>query len=469
MLGFVTNNTAPIGPRGVDAPAVEASVPGIPAARSFLSFLQAPSEDDVANEGEAPAHPEDTVSQKELDDHDENIGAIDEDLSEGDAEDDSWDVDSYDDVAPMISGGEAEKVLSALNPNVEFGPPLDTEPGATDASLARSAGEQTNAYGIGSDAALNATKHPDESAGLRAGNLQGAIPSGPAAPSGIKADSASAHDARKTQAHDGSLQPLKSEDESHLKAPQGASLPLPLRETSPGAVLRRDVPSSWLAAKSAWPHPVEVAGAPEDVGLAEAASSSSVNGAASTVRAVAEIAMPALSALDGFRLHSDGGGHAALTPEMRIATSFAAEPRTSMTPPSSSPETARHIAAQVIEAMGKNSERAIDVILNPAELGRVRITLSHGDAGMVVNVAAERAETLDLMRRHSDLLGQEFADLGYGATEFSFSRENGGSDLHAPPSEVSVMPPDLSPDQRPAITGAQSSSVVMVDRLDIRL
>lgn len=89
--------------------------------------------------------------------------------------------------------------------------------------------------------------------------------------------------------------------------------------------------------------------------------------------------------------------------------------------------TARNIAAQISEAMAKAAERSIDVILNPAELGRVRITLSHSDAGMMVNVAAERAETLDMMRRHSDILRQEFTDLGYGGTDFTFAREDGAS------------------------------------------
>jgi hypothetical protein len=368
----------------------------------------------------------------------------------------------------VIAGNETRRELTVLNANVGFGlfggaAPLGTgmAPDIIDVALAHSAGEQTIEHGGRGDAALEAPKGPAETTGFRTGNMQGATPSSLAAPSPAEAASASAHDA--------SLKALNPEGESQLKAFQGASLSLPLRETSASAVPRPDVPFSWLAAKSALAHPVEATGAPKDVDLAEAASSSSANGSASTVKIASEITMSPLIAPEGFRLHPDGSGHGALALEIRIATSFAAEPRTSMSSPHSSSETARHIAAQVVEAMGRNSDRAVDVILNPAELGRVRITLSHGDAGMVINVAAERAETLDLMRRHSDLLGQEFEDLGYGATDFSFSHESGDDDRHTPSSEVSVVPPDISPDQRPVVTNVQASSVIMVDRLDIRL
>ena len=128
--------------------------------------------------------------------------------------------------------------------------------------------------------------------------------------------------------------------------------------------------------------------------------------------------------------------------------------------------TARNVAAQISEAMAKGAERSIDVILNPAELGRVRITLSHSDAGMVVNVAAERAETLDMMRRHSDLLGQEFTDLGYGGTDFTFAREDGSDG-----GDHSQKSGEAAPDASPA---PESGTTIILraapaDRLDIRL
>ncbi|MEB8387650.1 flagellar hook-length control protein FliK [Rhodobacteraceae bacterium KMM 6894] len=91
------------------------------------------------------------------------------------------------------------------------------------------------------------------------------------------------------------------------------------------------------------------------------------------------------------------------------------------------PETARQIAVQISEAVARGADRPIDLTLNPAELGRVRISLSAGDGAMMINVLAERPETLDLMRRNIDMLTQEMRDIGYDGTGFSFSQ---GSDNH---------------------------------------
>ena len=142
------------------------------------------------------------------------------------------------------------------------------------------------------------------------------------------------------------------------------------------------------------------------------------------------------------------------------------EARTALTIHHHGATTARSVAAQISEAMTKAAERSIDVILNPAELGRVRITLSPSDAGMVVNVAAERAETLDMMRRHSDILGQEFTDLGYGGTDFTFARDDGAGD-GGRSQESGEAAPDVSP------APGHSTTIVLraapADRLDIRL
>ncbi|MEX1234568.1 MAG: flagellar hook-length control protein FliK [Roseovarius sp.] len=134
----------------------------------------------------------------------------------------------------------------------------------------------------------------------------------------------------------------------------------------------------------------------------------------------------------------------------------------------SSPQIVRHVAAQIAEAMSRNAERAIDVILNPAELGRVRITLSQGDAGLLVTVAAERAETLDLMRRNSDLLGQEFQDLGYGGTSFSFSHDQQAGE-EPRPAALELGAAEVSAALDPSILDDAPLTPILLDRLDIRL
>ena len=89
------------------------------------------------------------------------------------------------------------------------------------------------------------------------------------------------------------------------------------------------------------------------------------------------------------------------------------------------PELARHVALQVAKATSAHPDGQVELRLNPEELGRVRITMKAGDGTMVVSINAERGETLDLMRRHINLLAEEFQDLGYRDLQFDFGTSHG--------------------------------------------
>lgn len=80
-----------------------------------------------------------------------------------------------------------------------------------------------------------------------------------------------------------------------------------------------------------------------------------------------------------------------------------------------------YIARQVAEALQGMPNRPVEISLSPEELGRVRLALSTSEAGIVVNVLAERQETADLMRRHISNLEAAFHDIGYNDITFSFS------------------------------------------------
>ncbi len=146
-----------------------------------------------------------------------------------------------------------------------------------------------------------------------------------------------------------------------------------------------------------------------------------------------------------------------------------AELRMSTVANGGAPQMARHVAIQLSQAAMKGESRPIDLALNPSELGRVRITLTSGDAGMMVSLSAERQETLDMMRRHIDVLDQEFRDLGYDGTNFTFSQEQGGTQ-HIVKEGMSEGP--SSDDVLGSVTNSdalQNSAVLRSDRLDIRL
>ena len=87
------------------------------------------------------------------------------------------------------------------------------------------------------------------------------------------------------------------------------------------------------------------------------------------------------------------------------------------------PETARHIAHQIGTAIVQGNGKATEILLNPEELGRVRMSMSAVDGNLTLLVLADRPETQELLRRHIDVLAQEFRDLGYDSVSFSFNAD----------------------------------------------
>lgn len=93
------------------------------------------------------------------------------------------------------------------------------------------------------------------------------------------------------------------------------------------------------------------------------------------------------------------------------------------------------VARQVAEALAQRQGDRVELRLEPEELGRVQFRMQHTEHGLVLAISADRPETLDLLRRHSDLLSAHLEDLGYDSASFSFGE--GGTDRgashHAPP------------------------------------
>ncbi len=110
------------------------------------------------------------------------------------------------------------------------------------------------------------------------------------------------------------------------------------------------------------------------------------------------------------------------------------------------------VARQVAEVAQQLPGRPVEISLSPEELGRVRLSVSTGEAGLTVHVAAERPDTLDLMRRHIQTLAREFSAIGYGEVAFSFSSHaNTNPDPHQSGAEFSgatdIEPPHEGPSE----------------------
>lgn len=79
---------------------------------------------------------------------------------------------------------------------------------------------------------------------------------------------------------------------------------------------------------------------------------------------------------------------------------------------------------QLAAVVSNTPNRPVEVLLNPEELGRVRMVMSANDTQIVVSIQAEKPETSDLMRRHLDQLSAEFQELGYTDISFAFSGDD---------------------------------------------
>ncbi|WP_294608849.1 flagellar hook-length control protein FliK [uncultured Roseovarius sp.] len=135
------------------------------------------------------------------------------------------------------------------------------------------------------------------------------------------------------------------------------------------------------------------------------------------------------------------------------------------------PELPQHIAMQIAAAAQRGEgNRPIDLILSPAELGPLRLSLSSLDGVMSVTVTAERPETLDLMRRHIDTLAQEFLNIGYGKAEFSFGGGQSG-ETGQDPADASILRTGETSTQDPVADtpNLHHRPILITDRLDIRL
>ena len=120
---------------------------------------------------------------------------------------------------------------------------------------------------------------------------------------------------------------------------------------------------------------------------------------------------------------------------------------------------APQVARQLIDVMPQALHRPVEITLSPDELGRVRMSVQNDDGVITVSIIAERADTLDLMRRHIDQLGQSFRAMGFESISFAFGhgsdpanqenadqsglKENGGEAIENSATPTDQTEPDI--------------------------
>nr|WP_240904269.1 flagellar hook-length control protein FliK [Rhodobacter sp. SGA-6-6] len=91
--------------------------------------------------------------------------------------------------------------------------------------------------------------------------------------------------------------------------------------------------------------------------------------------------------------------------------------------------------------------------LAPEELGHVRIDLRQEGDRLVMTVAAERQDTLDLLRRHAGELAAELRAAGHPGLDLSFGRWSG-------PGAGDGNPPGAAPEAEQAPAAGASLQAV---------
>ena len=144
-------------------------------------------------------------------------------------------------------------------------------------------------------------------------------------------------------------------------------------------------------------------------------------------------------------------------------------------PPGSASAQAADIGQQLVARLvragpdGPRIPGQVDLTLNPAELGRVRLSMAPGEAGLVVTIHADRPETLDLMRRHSEQLMQEFRQAGFERAELSFGGAGSGQARDQMPDQAELLEPDLLEEEGPVAVRAAAQELLLADGLNLRL
>lgn len=90
----------------------------------------------------------------------------------------------------------------------------------------------------------------------------------------------------------------------------------------------------------------------------------------------------------------------------------------------------RAVVYQISQAISESGSNDIELRLDPAELGKVRISMAFRDGQMIATIVAERPETLDLLRRNADDLRSELSNQGLENASLDFGQNQQSDDAN---------------------------------------
>lgn len=157
-------------------------------------------------------------------------------------------------------------------------------------------------------------------------------------------------------------------------------------------------------------------------------------------------------------------------PDPLRAGSEAALPRADDRSMHGQADPARTLPAQIADLAARGAGRPMELVLSPDELGRVRMAFHHNDGALTLSLAADRSDTLDLMRRHIDGLARDLRALGFASVAFDFGQGAGDRPRLAPNgSAPAVQPPEPAEGPAAAEGLPRAASSARRGGLDMRL
>lgn len=122
-------------------------------------------------------------------------------------------------------------------------------------------------------------------------------------------------------------------------------------------------------------------------------------------------------------------------------------------------------AAQIAASLVQRGDGTTEIALSPEELGSVRLQFqsdAQNPDRLVVHLAFDRRETMDLFRRHADQLTEAIRSAGYSEARLDFGQAGAGSGEGERPGQASR--PDTGLDTPQTSAGQQAATTAEPDR-----
>jgi hypothetical protein len=128
------------------------------------------------------------------------------------------------------------------------------------------------------------------------------------------------------------------------------------------------------------------------------------------------------------------------------------------------------LPAQIAAALAARTERPVELSMITDELGALHLSLRQEGDLVHVAIRADQSATLDLLRRHGDVLIHELRTAGFSGATLSFGDGGGARDRAIPSAPTAPDPPALA-DASPPHATLLSATVRLLSGsgLDVRI